>query len=215
MKTSGLRRSGGMAGAMARGAALALACTVLATALPASAQFRGGYGFIKAVEDRDGDKVTEMLKDPDVRLINTRHPDTGESALAIVVKRRDLNWVKFLLGKGADPKIADRQDVTPLMHAATLGFVEAADEMLKKGAPVDQANRRGETALILAVQRKDAAMVRLLVRSGANPDKSDHITGLSARDYARRDDRSGQMLTLLDAKPDAPVKPMGEVFGPK
>ena len=215
MKTSGLRRAGGMAGAMARGAALALACAVLATALPASAQFRGGYGFIKAVEDRDGDKVTEMLKDPDVRLINTRHPDSGESALAIVVKRRDLNWVKFLLSKGADPKIADRQDVTPLMHAAMLGFVEAADEMLKIGAPVDQANRRGETALILAVQRKDAAMVRLLVRSGANPDKSDHITGLSARDYARRDDRSGQMLTLLDAKPDAPVKPRGEVFGPK
>src|SRR3546814_3088072 len=86
------------------------------------------------------------------------------TALAIVVKRRDLTWLRFLLGKDADPSIADRQGMTPLMHAAMIGFADGADVLLDHGAPIDQANRRGETALILAVQARTSAMVRLLVK---------------------------------------------------
>ena len=67
----------------------------------------------------------------------------------------------------------------------------------------------------MAMQARNSAMVRLLVRNGANPDKADHIAGMSARDYAKRDDRSGQLLALLDAKPDAPLRDIGPVFGPK
>lgn len=182
-------------------------------ASPALAQFRGGYAFIQAVDSRDGTKATEALKD-DPSLINTRHPDTGETALIISTKRRDIAWVRFLLGKDADPAISDRQGVTPLMHAAMLNFTEGAEALLGEKAPVDQANRRGETALILAVQSKNAAMVRLLVRSGANPNKADHVTGMSARDYATRDDRTGQLLALLDAKADAPARDTARVFGP-
>jgi ankyrin repeat protein len=194
---------------------LLIAATLGTLAVPAAqAQFRGGYAFLQAVENRDGNKATDALKD-DSTLINARNPDTGETALAIVVKRRDATWLRFLLGKGADPAIADRQGVTPLMHSALLDFTDGADELLNRNAPVDQTNRRGETALILAVQAKNSAMVRLLVRRGANPDKADHIAGMSARDYAKRDDRSGQLLALLDAKPDAPLRDIGPVFGPK
>ena len=101
------------------------------------------------------------------------------------------------------------------MHAALINFTDGADELLKEKAPVDQANRRGETALILAVQSKNVAMVRLLVKYGANPDKADHIAGMSARAYAKRDDRTGQIVALLDAKPDGPVRDFGPTFGPK
>lgn len=194
---------------------LLIAATLGTLAVPgAQAQFRGGYAFLQAVENRDGNKATDALKD-DSTLINARNPDTGETALAIVVKRRDATWLRFLLGKGADPAIADRQGVTPLMHSALIDFTDGAEELLNRNAPVDQTNRRGETALILAVQAKNSAMVRLLVRRGANPDKADHIAGMSARDYAKRDDRSGQLLALLDAKPDAPMRDIGPVFGPK
>jgi ankyrin repeat protein len=181
---------------------------------PAQAQFRGGYAFLQAVENRDGTKATDALKN-DASLINTRHPESGETALAIVTKRRDGTWLRFLLAKDADPSIADRQGVTPLMHAALLNFADGAGELLDRRAPVDQANRRGETALILAVQAKNVAMVRLLVKRGANPDKADHIAGMSARDYAKRDDRSGQIIALLDAKADAPLRDFGPSFGPK
>lgn len=184
------------------------------TASPALAQFRGGFAFLQAVENRDGTKATDALKD-DATLVNTRHPDRGETALAIVTKRRDTSWLRFLISKGADPSIADRQGVTPLMHAALLNYVDGAQELLDDKAPVDQVNRRGETALILAVQAKNAAMVRLLVKNGANADKADHIAGMSARDYAKRDDRTGQLLALIEAKPDGAPRDNSAVFGPK
>lgn len=192
---------------------LAVAMTAGLFANPAHAQFRGGYAFLQAVEGRDGNKATEALKD-DAALVNTRNPDNGETALIIVTKRRDLTWLRFLLGKDADPSIADRQGVTPLMHSALLNFTEGAQALLDGKAPVDQTNRRGETALILAVQARNAAVVRLLVHRGANADKADHIAGMSARDYAKRDDRTGQMLALLDAKPAA-NRDSGAAFGPK
>jgi len=193
-----------------------LVALVAATGLlfsPAQAQFRGGYAFLQAVENRDGTKATEALKD-DPSFINTRNPDTGQTALIIVTKRRDISWLRFLLAKDADPSIGDRQGVTQLMHAALINFTDGAEELLKEKAPVDQTNRRGETALILAVQSKNVAMVRLLVKRGANPDKADHVAGMSARAYAKRDDRTGQIVALLDAKPDGPVRDLGPTFGP-
>lgn len=190
------------------------AAATTAAPTPADAQFRGGYAFIKAVESRDGTKATEALQG-DSTLINSRHPDNGETALAIATKRRDTTWVSFLLGKGADASIADRQGTTPLMHAALLNFTEGATELLARKAPVDQTNRRGESALIMAVQARNVAMVNLLVRGGANPDKTDHVTGLSARGYAQRDDRTGSIIAALDSKSNIPVRDGSAVFGPQ
>lgn len=198
-----------------RFARFALPALAAALLLPtsAAAQFSDSYNFLKAVRERDGAEATKYLNDETTRVINTRDSSSGETALAIVIKNRDLSWTRFLLAKGANPGIADRQGMTPLMHATLLGFTDGAEALLGRGAQVDQANSRGETALILAVQRRDAAMVRMLVKRGANPDKTDHIAGLSARDYAKRDDRTGTMLALLDAK-DETTRPLGPVFGP-
>lgn len=200
---------------MFRFARFALPVFAAALLLPASAaaQFSDSYNFLKAVRERDGAEATKYLNDETTRVINTRDASSGETALAIVVKNRDLSWTRFLLAKGANPGIGDKQGMTPLMHATLLGFTEGAEVLLGRGAQVDQANSRGETALILAVQRRDAALVRMYIKRGANPDKADHIAGLSARDYAKRDDRTGTLLALLDAK-DETTKPLGPVFGP-
>lgn len=179
-------------------------------AAPATAQRTDSSKFLKAVRDRDGNVVNELLATPGTLIVNTRDLTSGETALAIAVQRRDLTWVRFLLAKGANPAIADRKGTTPLMHAAMLGFVDGAKAMIDKGAQVDQANGRGETPLILATQNKDQGMVRALIAAGANPDKTDNVTGMSARDYAKRDDRTGTMLELLNAKPQkAAANPLG------
>lgn len=185
---------------------------LLAAPMTAQTQFSDSYKFLKAARERDGTTVTELLNDPASRIINTRDDATGETALAMAVRRRDTVWTRFLLQKGADPAIGDKQGVTPLMHAALLDFTDGAEALIGSKAAVNQTNRRGETALILAVQQKNAALVRLLMRNGANPDLSDHIAGMSARDYAKRNDRSGQMLELLNAGQAATKAP---VFGPK
>ena len=67
------------------------------------------------------------------------------------------------------------------------------------------------TPLIIAVQNRDATLVRTLLTGGANPDKTDRMTGYSARDYAKRDTRAGTILKLLEAPRAKPAA----VAGPK
>ncbi len=185
-----------------RAAAIALA---LMPAI-AMAQFSDSYNFLKAVRDRDGAKATELSSKPGSTIIDTKDNSTGESAIHIVTKRRDLSWLSFVLGKGAKPDLRDGQGNTALFHAAQLGFVEGAQLLLKARAGVDVANNSGETPLIRAVQNRDAGMVRLLLGAGANPAKVDRLAGLSARDYAARDNRAAAILKILnEAKPAKPV----------
>jgi ankyrin repeat protein len=92
------------------------------------------------------------------------------------------------------------------MAAARVGFDDAVQLLLEKGAKVDGENKMGETALIVAVQQRQPEIVKLLLSAGANPDKPDSAAGLSARDYAARDTRSRQILQLIEAKkPKAPA----------
>ena len=172
----------------------------------ASAQFSDSYNFLKAVKERDGSKATDILSKPGSVIVDTRDALSGETALHIVVKRRDITWLAFLLARGAKPDIRDGAGNTPLIAATLIGFVEGADLLLKQGAQVDATNGQGETPLILAVQARDITMVRLLLAAGANPAKTDRATGLSAIDHAARDNRAAVILKLLqDAKPVKPV----------
>lgn len=173
-------------------AALGLAASTAPLAAQGGAMFSEGYEFLKAVKDRDGTKVMEALNEPGSTLIGSRDLASGETALHIVTQRRDLQWVEFLLQRGANPNAEDKKGVTPLTIAAGLGFVEGVEALLEGGARVDQTNIAGETPLISAVHRRDIALVRLLLRHGANPDRNDN-SGRSARDYAELMG-SGQLL---------------------
>src|SRR3546814_11051764 len=112
----------------------------------AHAQFSDSYNFLKAVKDRDGDKVINLIGEPGT-IINTRDSTTGETALHIVIARRDAVWVNFLLGKGARPDIAADKDTTPLMLATQLRFLDGVPLPLATRATVYQANARVETPL--------------------------------------------------------------------
>jgi ankyrin repeat protein len=166
----------------------------------AHAQFSDSYNFLKAVKEREGAKATELIDEPGKGgvIINTRDDVTGETALHIVVKRRDPAWIGFLLQKGANPNVVDKQNVTPLILATQLGFAEGAEWLIKYKANVNQANRSGETPLILATQLRNPEMVRLLLNNGANADKTDSVAGLSARDYAARDGRGNNILNIIE-----------------
>lgn len=173
----------------------------------AQAQFSDSYSFLKAVRDRDGAKATEFLDKPAGTIVNTRDIKTGETALHIVVARRDATWLQFLLAKGGRPDLTNANGDTPLMVATQLRWIDGAQLLLANGASIDKANDNGETPLIRAVQLRDMPMVRLLVTQGANPDKKDSIAGMTARDYAEREGRgSGLSEALAAAKPAKPAK---------
>jgi ankyrin repeat protein len=184
-------------------------------AMPALAQFSDSYSFLKAIRDRDGTKVNEYLSGQNPTLINTRDYTSGEGAIHIVVKRRDDLWLRFLLAKGANPDLRDKDGNTPLILAAQIGFPEGTAALLNgSNANVNAINNSGETALIVAVQRRDVLNVRLLLAGGANAKIADHIAGMSARDYAERDARAAAILKLIDDA--AKAKPAGNapVAGP-
>lgn len=174
----------------------------------AYAQFSDSYNFLKAVKDRKGEEAEKFLSEPGSVIINTRDGSTGETALHIVIQRRDSTWLGYLLQKGANPNLADKKGTTPLMLATQLGYVDGIDWLVRKKAVVDQTNRSGETALILAVQLRNSEAVRALLKAGANPDKTDSRAGYSARDYAKQDGRASAIAAIIESNGKADAAAM-------
>jgi len=174
-------------------------------AVPAFAQFSDSFNFLKAVRERDSAKVTAIASNPASTAINARESGTGEGALHILVRGRDLGWLNYLLARGARPDLQDNQGNSPLLVAAQIGWTEGAEILLDRRAGVNLPNRSGETPLIIAVQRRDIAMVRLLMGRGADPSRTDSRAGMSALDYARRDSRAAPILRVLETRPAAPA----------
>ena len=185
-----------------------LAIALAGTASHAKAQNTGfdGVNFIQAVRESDGDKALPLLSSrPNV--VNARDHN-GDTPLTVTIARRDDTWTFFLLGKGANPDQQGRNGDTPLIVAARVGYYDAAVQLLARDAKVDAANRMGETPLIVAVQQRQREIVKLLLDNGANPDKTDNAAGYSARDYAKRDARTREILGLIETskQTEAPLK---------
>src|SRR5687767_6884917 len=160
-----------------RNLVLASAAVLMSSSTIAQSIMESGEAFVRAVRDKDGDKVSGYLEQGSSTLVNARSVN-GETGLLVAVGRRDPTWTQFLLGNGADPNLAHRSSGdTPLIVAARIGFTQGAEWLLSKKARVDETNRMGETPLILAVQGRHVPLVKLLLARGANPDKTDSAAG--------------------------------------
>lgn len=191
---------------MKSGIAAALAISLLS--VPAAAQqYSDSFSFLKAVKERDGSKVEDLLARPSPAVLNAKDTSSGDSALHIVTRGRDRTWLGFLIGKGARPDIQNKSGETALSLASQLGWAEGADLLLLAGAQVNLGNGRGETPLMFAVRNNDAAMVRLLMGKGADPKKTDNVAGYSALDYARQNARAASIVKLLEAPQAKPARP--------
>jgi len=182
---------------------LMLAFTVAAIAVPVAAQ-SGAYDgetFVKAIREGKNSEAMKLLQQKRT-LVNARDLG-GKTALIAAIENRDSDWAGYLLKEGADPNLPLSNGDTPLMTAARMGAQEPAEWLISLGAKVDATNRKGETALIVAVQQRNLPIVRLLLAAGADPDHADSVAGYSARDYARRDDRTPELLKAIEAKKPA------------
>jgi ankyrin repeat protein len=181
---------------------------------PAHAQFTQAYKFLEAVKKKEGQKVEDAINEPGSTVVNARDVTTGDTALHIVVQRRDLTWLRYLVGKGADVNIRNDRGITPIQLATSLGWLDGVEYLVAKDADVDQSNDTGETPLISAVHRRDLALMRVLLKGGADPDRADN-SGRTARDYARLDGDNSQLLAAIEAnaKPRDKAKAKG-VYGP-
>jgi len=81
--------------------------------------------------------------------------------------------------RGQNALHAERQDespLSPLLAASEAGDVDKVTTLLEDGAPIEETNKEGRTALMLAIVRNRRDVVQLLIKVGANvnreaPDK--------------------------------------------
>lgn len=195
-------------------AALLLVMPGLTVVTPAAAQAMRSDGsrFLEAVDDEDGDAVIEALASGPSTLINSRDITTFETALHIVTRKRNATWIRFMLNRGANPNIADRDGIYPIQIAVQSGHLEGVQALVGANARLDVSNSAGETPLISAVHRRDVPMIRVLLEGGADPDRADN-SGRSARDYAAAQQGStGVLAAIEDAHESAGAS--GPVYGP-
>ena len=183
---------------------ISVGLATMATATPAQVGGHDGETFVDLVRQGDSSAAIALLQSKPIIIdaVDAR----GDTALLAAIRNRDHDWTAHLLRAGANPNLAPRNGDTPLIAAARAGFDEAVEWLLGLRAKVDAANRMGETPLIAAVQARQTTVVKRLLEAGANPDKTDSAQGYSARDYAKRDTRSREILALIEGGKAKPAK---------
>ncbi|KAF5197858.1 Ankyrin repeat domain-containing protein [Thalictrum thalictroides] len=80
----------------------------------------------------------------------------GFRVLHSAARRGDLSAVQLLIDRGYDVNVPDQDDYTPLMLAAKEGHYSMCELLISCGARCDVKTARGETALSLARNSKNA-----------------------------------------------------------
>jgi ankyrin repeat protein len=113
---------------------------------------------------------------------------TGTTPMLRAAKAADLAGMRLLLEHGADPALATKNGIDPLMAAAGLGTteqdttgryktqaqaIEVIELLLEQGLDINATDRRGRTALHGAALQGYDDVVRFLASKGARLDVKD------------------------------------------
>jgi uncharacterized protein len=146
---------------------------------------------LAAAAFRGNDRIVELLlsrgADPD-------HVDvTGKAPLIYAAARGFPLVVRRLLDAGVDAKARYGSDLTALMWAAghedgvgAASAMAVAELLIERGADINAADNRGRTALMIAAERGNAAVVKTLLRRSADRTLRDKA-GKAACDLATAD----------------------------
>ncbi|KAK2723984.1 hypothetical protein QYM36_002353 [Artemia franciscana] len=89
----------------------------------------------------------------------------GETPLEPAIRTSNLDLVKLLLKRGANPNCREC-----LHHAVWEGKADVCKLLIQSGAELDATNVYGETPLGTAIRTSNLDLVKLLLKHGANPN---------------------------------------------
>ena len=155
--------------------------------------------FITLLIDKGAD-VNHRVKDStETRTVFTNQwlDENGATAFLRASQSGDVELMKLLLARGADPKIATTLGVTPLHVAAGIGWVEgityewspkatfeAVKMLIELGLDVNAQADTGRTAMHGAAHKGRTDVIQIL---------ADHGARLDVRDYGNTDNRGGKL----------------------
>lgn len=100
-----------------------------------------------------------------------------ELSPVLPVKNGDLNMLREVLNRGANPNYVDREGKSAIFYAVEKGKnIELAKLLIKHGAKLNQTDNSGKTPIIDA----DSLFIPLLVENGANVNVTYSVYGFSA-----------------------------------
>ena len=94
----------------------------------------------------------------------------GCTPLRYAVFRKDVDFIKLLLRRGAKPRMEGKFGNTPLHYAKSVDVVKL---LLNEGAELNKTNICGQTSLFRAARAGNKDVVKLLIDSGADKDIAD------------------------------------------
>ncbi len=146
----------------------------------AQVDLSGWYNVATAASRNQTDYVRSLLVaggTPDVT------DGAGQTPLGYAASFGNVEMAKLLLQYNAPVDRRDQFGNAPLHWAAQRGSVDVMELLFDAKAVVDAQNKQGVTPLMMAANRGQAAAVRLLLKHGADPQKSDY-TGRDAASWA-------------------------------
>ena len=197
------------------------------------AAFEGQYVNLKILLDAGAN--TNPRFHPERRKLGADAPDIAAQRVTRVQRALDgttplmsaataacASCVRMLIEKGDDARARNRAGESALLYAAYHGNRMMVSDLLKAGAPVNVADERGFTPLMMAVnsRTKRPEVVRLLLSKGAAVNATDKA-GRSVADWAQTGscpeiinlvaaERAGQPLKSLSAPVSATAAPFRE-----
>jgi ankyrin repeat protein len=157
--------------------------------------------FITHLLDKGADVNARVTESTETRTVFTNQwlNEDGATAFLRAAQSGDLQLLKLLVARGADPKINTRLGVTPLAVAAGIGWVEGVTRerstgetvetvkyLLSLGLDPDFQADTGRVALHGAAHKGATEVVKVLVSAGAKMD---------VRDFGNTDNRGSPELS--------------------
>jgi ankyrin repeat protein len=155
--------------------------------------------FIKLLLDKGADVNARMKDSTETRTVFTNQwlDENGATAFLRASQSGDVELMKLLLSRGADPKLNTVLNVSPLHVAAGIGWVEgityewspqatleAVKMLIDLGLDVNLQADTGRTAMHGAAHKGRSDVVQVLFDHGARVD---------VRDYGNTDNRGGKL----------------------